>query len=643
MRPLGAGPRWPLALILLALVSGGGCAGGAVRSQSPEASETTDATRLVGDLAAPAGMYPVKVESIGLITNLPGTGSDPPPSFERAAILSEMQTRGVQSPNKLLATGAASVVVTVGYLRAGIEKGDRFDVEVRVPSRSETASLRGGWLMESRMKEIASVNQQLREGTLWALATGPILLDPNAADGTVEAGRGRVLGGGVALRTRNLGLVLKNDHRSVPKASLVGKAVNQRFHTFVAGSKQGVAKPLSDEYIELLIHPRYKHNVARYMQVVRAIPLRQTATERLERLSELERQLLDPVTADTAALRLEAIGREAIGVLKKGLAADDPLVRFHAGEALAYLDEASATEVLRQAAAEEPAFRLYALTALSTITDFTAFEALQSLLASPSAETRYGAFRALWAMNPADPLVKGRAMGDQFTFHPLAVAGPPMIHLTHSVRPEIVSFGGPHRFVLPLVLEAGHELLLKSTDDGQLTITRLAVGHEQERRTVAPELGEVVAAMAELGATYPDVVHALQQAVEKKYLPVRLEVDAVPEPGRLYAIRPPGRNENEAESADETANGTGLALTNPVPDLFPKRDRRPLRPAPPLETAKAPADAPVEGHDAPWSTEPAVNPPEGEESAVSEASGTAPAARPKASRSRDRLWSKIRG
>lgn len=573
---------WIALVVPLALLAG--CSGANVRSQSPEELLNEGRPmRLVGDLAAPAGMHTVKVESVALVSNLPGTGSDPPPSFERAAILSEMQVRGVNKPNQVLASGNASVVLSVGYLRPGIQKGDHFDLELRIPSRSETTSLRGGWLMETRLKELASVNQQLREGTLWAVAHGPVLVNPSAADG-VEAGRGRVLGGGVALRDRSLGLVLKSEHRSVPKSSLVGKAVNTRFHVFVAGSKQGVAKPLNDEYIELAIHPRYKHNVARYMQVVRAVPLRETPAERLERLAELERQLLDPVTSDTAALRLEAIGKEGIPALQAGLSAEDPLVRFHAAEALAYLDEPSAATALTEAAREEPAFRLFALTALSVLSDYRAYDGLQSLLTSPSAETRYGAFRALWAMNPDDALVKGELINEEFHFHHLKQAEPPLVHLTHSVRPELVIFGQPAPLALPLLLEAGQEVLIRSNEAGELTITRFQVEGETKQTVVPNEWDALVRGLGEVGATYPDLVQILQQAKEKQLLTCRLEVDAVPEGGRFYRYR--RGDEAEGQLAGEESAGTGVAVTSPLPDLFPKRAGR--------RAGEARAEAPAE-------------------------------------------------
>ncbi|MFM8891449.1 MAG: hypothetical protein ACKOTB_07475, partial [Planctomycetia bacterium] len=79
-----------------------GCAGPAIRSQSPEiealASLEND-TKLVGDYAAPWGLNPQRIERAALITGLAGTGSDPPPGAQRQALMADLQSRGVVEPN----------------------------------------------------------------------------------------------------------------------------------------------------------------------------------------------------------------------------------------------------------------------------------------------------------------------------------------------------------------------------------------------------------------------------------------------------------------------------------------------------------------------------------------------------------------
>jgi len=243
------------------------------------------------------------------------------------------------------------------------------DVEVRVPSRSETTSLRGGWLLETRLKELAVLDRQVHDGHVLALAEGPILVDPSAQPdkARVATCRGRILGGAVVLKSRILGLVLTPGNQTVGNSARVATVVNNRFHTVQKSIQVGVAKAKTDQLIELTIHPRYKDNVDRYVQVVRAIAMKENSAERMARIERLQRELLDPLTAGAAARQLEALGRDGVESLRKGLEASDREVRFFAAEALAYLARREAAAPLAAMARQAPAVRVVALGALGAL------------------------------------------------------------------------------------------------------------------------------------------------------------------------------------------------------------------------------------------------------------------------------------
>jgi len=577
-----------------------GCSTPALRSQSPEGAEELDnPVRLIGDLAVPYGLHPVKSEGIGLVVGLPGSGSDPAPSPQRAALIQAMQRRGVTNPNQILASPSTAMVIVRGYLRPGAQKGDHMDVEVRIPSQSETTSLHGGRLMQTRLKEMAVVGGQVFDGHTLALAEGPIMVEPDAdteKDRTM-LGRGKILGGGVVLKSRPLGLVLKPNRKSIAYSQRIGIALNRRFHTFTNGLKKGVATPKTDEFIEIDVHPRYQDNIQRYMQVVRSVPLRESAAERISRFQLLERQLLDPITSANAALRLEAVGKNADDVLLKGIASEDREIQFYAAEALAYLDDSRASQPLAEAARDVPAFRVFALTALSAMDDFSAYEALRDLLSAPSAETRYGAFRALWAMNSRDPLVRGERLGQQFSYHMLDVDGPLMVHVTRSRRPEIVLFGVNQKLRTPLSIEAGKNIMITSQRHGQITVSRFMVGEPDQKRVVSDSLDEVIRAVVDLGGTYPDVVQALQEARQSEALVARFEVDALPEAGRTYVRGTTTKSREEQDPVRLESSPEG-----PLPDLFSRSashkkkrvERADEKPEPANQPAKARAN-PIQG------------------------------------------------
>jgi len=553
------GHAWLLGLI----VAFCGCTGPALRSQSPEQAdeEAGPKTRLVGDVARAAGNGYVKVEGVALVTGLQATGEDPAPSPQRAALLHDMQTRNVKNPSQLLASPNTALVLVRGFLPPGAQKGDKFDLEVQTPSRSETSSLRGGWVMETRLTELAVLGNEIHEGHPLAIGEGPVLVDPSATDkDRALLVRGRVLGGGRVLRSRSLELVIMPEEKSFRLSSQIGDALNKRFHTYDRGVQKKVANPQTDERIALEIHPRYRDNVSRYLRVVRSIAIKETPAQRATRLKLLERQLLDPITAATSALRLEAIGQDGIPSLAQGLKASDVEVRFYSAEALAYLDQAQAAGPLANAARDEPALRAYALAALSAMDDVAAYDQLVSLLEVPSAETRYGAFRALWAMNANDSVVRGETLGQQFSYHVLNTGGPPMVHVTRSYRPEVVLFGHEQRLKTPMMIEAGKSILIRAERDERVTVSKFAVNEPDQKRVVSTKLDEVIRAIVDLGGTYPDVVQALQQAKSTQALAGRFAVDAVPDSTRGYT-RP-------ATAEDEEAPRSKFEVANPLPELF---------------------------------------------------------------------------
>ncbi len=553
-----------LALTILAT----GCMGPVLRQQSPAVQIPEDDspdTNLIGDVAHPYGMGYVKLEAVALVTGLQGTGEDPQPSPQRAAMLGEMNRREVENPNQVLASPNTALVLVRGLLKPGIEAGEQFDIEVRAPSRSSTISLRGGQLLETRLTEMAVLGGQIRQGHLMAIAEGAVLVDPNA-DSPKDMARariGRVLGGGRVLKSRSLGLILDHEQQSVRMSQSISKSINKRFYSYFEGQRRGVATPKTDEYIELKLHPRYKDNVGRYMRIVRNIAIGESHLQSQSRLQLLNNQLTDPITSASAALRLEAIGSEqAIEVLKQGLLDEDPEVRFYAAEALAYLDITEAINPLTAITKEEPAFRAHALVALSAMDDGAAYEQLRTLLQVKSAETRYGAFRALTAMAPNDSLVRGELMNEKFRYHVLDIPGVSMVHVTSSRRPEIVLFGKDHPLQLPLVLDAGPHILVNGLSGGEVKITRF--GETTQQRVVSNNLNDVIRTVVELGGEYPDVVQMIQQAKDTGCMTSRFKINALPIGGNELL-------ESNQDNLADSEISDSYQIQTPQPELFGKK------------------------------------------------------------------------
>jgi flagellar basal body P-ring protein FlgI len=557
-----------------------GCATPLFRGQSPDLETSTEQekkTELVGDFARPVGLNWMKLESIALVTNLDNTGSDPPPSEQRQVLLAEMQSHEVRQADKILADPSTSMVFVRTYLPPGVQKGDALDVEVRVPMRSETTSLRRGWLLRSRLRQMEVVGGQSLRGNIEGLAEGDVLVDAifeGSTDKVLET-RGRVLGGGASLITRELGLALSKNDASIRTSTLIGKAINQRFFMIDAGVKKGVANPERDDYLSLTIAPRYKHNLARYLRVIRNIPLRENPVERVERLQLLEKKLLEPTSSALASLQLEAIGAEAISALKNGLRSSEPEIRFYAAEALAYLDQPEAAAPLAEAAKKESAFRWHALTALSTMTHVAALDGLSDLLHVPSVETRYGAFRAMRTRNAGDPTTRGEWLNKKFSYHVIPTTGEPLIHISRSRQPEIVVFGHEQKLKNVKQLYAGKRILIMPMENGDLRAGRYDPGQDTVYESFPAELDKLIRAIVKLGGGYAEVIQCLQEAKKGGCLEGRLAVEAMPRPDRKFyrdddplPDSPEGEDADSAETAPSETTLADRRVTTPSPELF---------------------------------------------------------------------------
>src|SRR5690606_884563 len=110
----------------------------------------------------------------------------------------------------------------------------------------------------------------------------------------------------------------------------------------------------------------------------------------------------------------------------------------------------------------------------------SAYDALTDLLSHNSAETRYGAFRAMQARNARDPLVRGEILNDAFAFHEIGSTGPPMVHFSRARRAEIVIFGYDQTVDPPTFLLAGRRIMVKRHDDQQVRVIRFEPGEEDQ-------------------------------------------------------------------------------------------------------------------------------------------------------------------
>ncbi|MCA9007659.1 MAG: flagellar basal body P-ring protein FlgI [Planctomycetaceae bacterium] len=580
-----------------------------MRSQSPDEDETTSEiekfetkvdTPFIGEYTQITGKNLIALQGVGLVTGLNGTGGNPPPSVHREALLREMRRRNVKNPNQILRSPSTALVIVKAYLPPLIRKGETFDVEVYLPGNSEATSLEGGWLMESYLAEQAMIQGRgLLKGHILAKAQGPILIPPMSEEDRKKGTsgllrRGRILAGGISVaEDRDLALYLRNDFKSIRNAQRIANRIGTRFHHF---DKYGIEEPLAeaktDKKVVLKLKPRYKHNDSRYLQVVRYIAFRETDVAQRVRMQKLTEEIMIPEKAERASIELEAIGKKSIPILKSALKSPLLEVRFHAAVALAYLDDGSGIKDLADAAREEPAFRVYALAAMSALDEPEAHLHLRELMSMTSAETRYGAFRALWTLDKNDPFIRGEDMNGQFLLHVLQTEletvtthdpnakpggpknGGPMIHVTHRKHPEVVLFGSEQEFRVPLTVRAGKVLITGAPGAEQLTVSKYEVDEPDQRKLVSKNIAVVIRTAVDMGASYPDIAQMILQAHQQGNIEGQVEIDALPEGGRMY-YRPVHddsllalKSGDLKSSKPKPRKGSRVGNQNMVPNIF---------------------------------------------------------------------------
>ncbi|HMP01618.1 MAG TPA: HEAT repeat domain-containing protein [Gemmatales bacterium] len=525
--------------------------------------------KTVGTYTSFMGVEPTPVYAVGVVVGLNGAGSNPPPGEMRLQALRLLKTRGVAKPDEYLASGDAAVVAVSALVPPGVRKDEPLDVDVELAPEDKTSDLRGGELLPCDLYEYGDANALTgREGSRMmrhkrlARASGSVTTGPEVnPDSSGRLRKGRVWNGGKSLDERHFALIINRENQEAALAMAVAEAVNQRFHGEFRGSMRGMAEAMNKNTVVLRVQPGYRHNWLRYLRVVRQLPLRTDPLLLQQLQKQYAQELLDPAQTIVAALRLEALGVDAVPMLKQALGSAHPLVRFAAAESLAFLGDPACGEVLAETIRRDPALRALALTALASLDEAVSYVKLRELTQEPDAETRFGAFRALHTLNPNDRLVQGALVNKSFHLHRLAPEATALIHVSTVTRPEIVLFGEEPLLLPPFSLVAGPDFTVTArAGDAHCVVSRISVRHGQAQERCSLHVADVVSTLGQLGAHYGDVLDLMRQASHIECLSCPVAFDALPQVPTI------------AELAERSTLDGGPALTDlgGTPNLFSK-------------------------------------------------------------------------
>jgi hypothetical protein len=469
-----------------------------------------------------------------------------------------------------------ALVIVTGFIPPGTRRGDLFDVQVTLPPGSKVSSLRGGYLQQCHLrlwdtKLHVNPNYQKPDGALAgqvvAKASGQLLIGLGGeSDGEQDPNQlvGAIWEGAQCFLDRPYYFMLKDQRKQARYADAVAQRINTTFQDdpqkrlqllqmkgllvldevkntinaqhgeSLVGSRD-MARAANKEMVVVNVPWEYRHNTERYILVVCKMPLGEKPEKRQPYRECLRTMLHDPAHALKAALRLEALGKESIPVLRAALDDSQPMVRFAAAEALAYLGDGSGIPELARLATQQDyhcfPLRGYCLIALATLEQSASRTRLMELLSCPVVETRYGAFRALQLLNVASAAIEGEQIGRAGRLHRLAPHSPGLVHYALSRRPEVVLFGEAPTLVPPFALRAGKEFNVTAAADDQLcTVSRYQIDPvRQTHEQCALRLEEVLRTLAALGAEYPDVVALLHEVQDRQCVNCPIYADAMPQ------------------------------------------------------------------------------------------------------------------
>jgi hypothetical protein len=545
--------------------------------------------RTIGDVSSVANADPIPISGIGLAIHLDGTGGGAPSGAYRQKLEDQLRKRQIENIKEILASPKTSAVLVQGFIPAGARKGDPLDIEITVPRESRTSSLRGGQLVECVLSNYDAKKNRDGTGTYLqghpvAKAEGPLVVGFGDGDETAKLRQGRIWGGGRCQIDRPIYLLLNSREQRVRMAKTVADRINETLNGPFHSQMVDLAEAKTKELVYIAVPAQYRLNLPRYLRVVRLIPLLQNEAERIPYQRRLETQLLDPSRTVAAALRLEALGQDSIPTLKHGLTSKHPLVRFCSAEALAYLGDPSSGEELARAIREQPILRAFSLTAMASLDEAVCHVELARLLAEPSPETRYGAFRALRALDENAEIVRGERLNDSFWLHRVAPNSPPLVHIATRNRAEIVLFGEEAALVPPFPILAGEYTITAGKEDSCCTITRISLRHGKRKLQCGLKLEEILHALTDMGGEYAEAIELLRRAEQLKCLNCPIAVDALPQAISVYDLAKVGAGDPELlKTHPEIVNaGDDFGST---PTLFEKTAGGPKRSAADRESA----------------------------------------------------------
>ncbi|MFM8570522.1 MAG: HEAT repeat domain-containing protein [Pirellula sp.] len=533
-----------------------------------------DRFRLISEVARVSGATPRRFQSLGLITNLPGTGGVVKPSPQRDMMLEEIRRNDILDAERLLDSPMTATAKLSVVANPCDQKGDLADVLVECSTECDATDLREGHLMESHLYEYFSVtDSQLRKSHERATAKGELLIFPASYSKTnaINPLKGVVLSGGKIKDESRMAILVSKDYRHVHWVKAMETAINRRFYYQDAGKQVTVAKGKNDREIRIAALPKYRFDPTHYLGTILLLGFAETSEQVAERLGSCRKMIGDRELARRAAWELEAIGSdEAIEVLKLALSNEDDHIRFYAAHSLAYMDQPESVPILESLARFSPMYRAHCMIGLCINDHPTARESLESLMQDPDPEVRFGAYWYLHHRDSRNPMIAGEAIGDSFHFVRIP-SDHPQICVSMERRPEVILFGSNPAIALSKQLEPTPNLRITPMPSGLIRVAKRTLRGEILQSIISSDFNSLVKSMLAVEGNYGDIVHTLDAIAQCGGCSAPIALHPLPRTGRLYGQKTeidaePTESEDSSSADSSEENSQSDEVQSPEVD-----------------------------------------------------------------------------
>ena len=421
-----------------------------IESQRPAIINLKQTIASLSEVVLPGA---VKVEGLGVVDNLRGTGSaECPPQIRSYLQQYILKQSSDLDPDRFLNSSDTAVVFIEGVIPDGAYQNQFFDLRVSSLAGTQTTSLEGGWLYRADLKLAGRFSSSIK---VLARAEGSVFID-TLGDEVSDKTSGYILAGGKVLEEFDIHILPQEpDYKT---SALIRDRLNERFG-------KDTANAVSPEHVVVKVPQRYRRQKRKFESVIKSTYVMQTREAIQVRIIQLVGKLASSANKQESESALEAIGRQSLGKLEPLLGSSDEETRLSAARCMLNIGSDKGLEALLQIVRNKDSlYRIEALEAISMSANRNMAAAIsRQLLRGDDFNIRLAAYESLLKLD--DIAIMSDRIGRKFYLDQISQTAYKGIYVTRSGRPSIVLFGAP--------LYCRDNVFIQSSD-GNITINAQA-------------------------------------------------------------------------------------------------------------------------------------------------------------------------